>query len=591
MSYQAPIKDIQHAFRVVGAQGLAALPAYQKAGLDDLLDTIIEEAGKFAADILAPLNHTGDLQGVRLTAEGVKTADGWRDAYRQFADNGWGSLAFDHQYGGQGLPVVVSAALMEFWNAANMAFGLCPLLTQGAIDSIATHGSEAQKNLYLPKMIAGQWTGTMNLTESQAGTDLAAIRTMATPNGDHYLLKGQKIFITYGDHDLTENIIHMVLARTPDAPPGVKGISLFIVPKFLVNADGSLGARNDVHCVSLERKLGIHASPTAVMSYGDQQGAVGYLVGEKNQGLMYMFTMMNIARHNVGVQGYAVADRAYQQARYYAMERVQGHALLASASRRSTIINHPDIRRTLTLMRTQIQAMRLVALECAMAFDYAKHHPDDERRQFYRRRSELLTPLVKGWSTEVGVEICSLGLQIHGGMGFIEETGAAQHLRDVRITTIYEGTTAIQANDLIGRKLKRDRGLGVTELIVDIKACREDLPSELVASLAQGLNVSIDAVESTTDWMLSQDDPALPAAASVSYLLLLGIATGAWMMARSAIVACEQLEQDGADTDYLSAHCTTARFYAQQIVPSAKALASCILQGSESAISLRESQF
>ena len=531
MPYRAPIADIEFAMQVAGVETLSRLPGYEDAS-PDVIGTIVEEAGKFASDVLAPLNVPGDRQGAQWHEQGVNTVDGWKAAYRQFAENGWVSLTSDPKYGGQGLPRLVAAAAMELWSAANMSFGLCPLLTQGAIDAIDSHGSEALKRTYLPKMVSGEWTGTMNLTEAQAGSDLASVRTSAAPDGDHYLIRGQKIFITYGEHDLSKNIVHLVLARTPDAPAGVKGISLFVVPKFLVGADGAVGARNDVHCVSIEHKLGIHASPTAVMAYGDKGGAVGYLVGEENKGLIYMFTMMNIARHNVGVQGYALADRAYQQARDFARERVQGPVLLASKTGGRAIINHPDIRRSLTLMRSQIEAMRLLAFECAVAFDHASHHEDADVRDFFQRRGELLIPLVKGWSTEVGTSLCSLGMQVHGGMGFIEETGAAQHLRDVRITPIYEGTTGIQANDLIGRKLARDKGQGVAELVVAMRECHTGLPDSLDPAIACSLTDCIDAVECTTEWMLSQDDPVLPAAAAVNYMMLMGFASGCWMMAR-----------------------------------------------------------
>ena len=381
------------------------------------------------------------------------------------------------------------------------------------------------------------------------------------------------------------------MARTPDAPAGVKGISLFVVPKFLVNEDGSLGERNDAYCVSIEHKMGIHASPTAVMAYGDNGGAVGYLVGEENKGLIYMFTMMNVARHSVGVQGYALADRAYQQARDFARERVQGPAALAGESGSKTIINHPDIRRVLTLMRSQIEAMRLLGMECAIAFDHASNHSDDGVREFFQRRGELLTPLVKGWSTEIGVEICSLGMQVHGGMGFIEETGAAQHLRDVRITPIYEGTTGIQANDLIGRKLARDGGQGVSELVSAMKECNAALPDSLAASISSALSDSIDAIESTTDWMLAQDNPVLPAAAAVNYMMLMGIACGAWMMARSAACAVSKIAAQDGDVDYLQARLVTAQFYAEQVVPRGVSMTAAILNGSESAIALAEEQF
>ncbi|MBX2885152.1 MAG: acyl-CoA dehydrogenase, partial [Granulosicoccus sp.] len=469
MSYIAPVKDMAFMLnKVVGLSELSELPGFEDA-TPDLVDAILEESAKFTSDVLAPLNSVGDVQGCQLKDGQVSMPEGWKEAFDQFIENGWGSLSFPPQYGGQGLPLTVSTAVQEMWHSANMSFGLCPLLSQAAVDALEHHASDELKQLFLPKMVEGVWSGTMNLTEPQAGSDLAAVRTRAEPAGDHYLLKGQKIYITYGEHDLTENIIHLVLARLPDAPEGVKGISLFIVPKFLVNDDGSLGDRNDVHCVSIEHKLGIHGSPTCVMSYGDNAGAVGYLVGKEHHGLSYMFTMMNQARHAVGVQGYGIAETAYQKALEYARDRKQGVTLLGKDEDDQGIIHHPDVRRILMTMRSSIEAMRGLGLECAAAFDYAKCHPDEETRAMMQRRGELLTPLVKGWSTEVGVELCSLGVQVHGGMGFIEETGAAQFYRDARIVTIYEGTTAIQANDLIGRKTARDGGKAVGELYAEMR--------------------------------------------------------------------------------------------------------------------------
>jgi len=590
MAYRAPTADIEFALEVVGVEGISSLPGYAEA-TPDLIATIVEQAGKFATDVLDPLNVPGDQEGAQWHEDGVKTVAGWKEAYAQFSENGWGSLGFDPEYGGQGLPMLASTAVMELWCSSNMAFGLCPLLTQGAVDALQRHGSEQLKNTFLPRMVSGAWPGTMNLTEAQAGSDLAAIRTSAKPNGDHYLISGQKIFITYGEHDLSENIIHMVLARTLDAPPGVKGISLFVVPKYLVDENGAIGERNEVHCISIEHKLGIHASPTAVMAYGEENGAVGYLVGEENKGLIYMFTMMNIARHSVGVQGYAMAERAYQQARDYARERVQGPAALSGESGTAAIINHPDIRRILMLMRAQVEAMRALAFECAAAFDYASHHADANTREFFLRRGELLTPLVKGWSTEVDVEICSLGVQVHGGMGYIEETGAAQYLRDVRITPIYEGTTAIQANDLIGRKLGRDGGQGVAELVAAMRECHAKLPATLDPAIASSLDACIEAIESTTQWMLSQDNPALPSAASVNYLMMMGIASGCWMMARGATLASKKLALQQGDSDYLDARNVTAHFYAAQVAPQLTSLKEAIINGSAVAIALAEEQF
>ena len=588
MSYQAPLRDMQFVLEeVVGLERIASLPGYEEA-TPDLAAAVLEEANKLASEVLAPLNSTGDTQPSRWTEDGVLTPPGWKEAYRQFAEGGWISLGADPDHGGQGLPMLLSSAVQEMWHSSNMSFGLCPLLTQGAIDALHLHGSEQLKTSYLDKMISGEWTGTMNLTEPQAGTDLAAVRTRAEREGDHYRISGQKIFITYGDHDLTDNIVHMVLARTPDAPPGVKGISLFVVPKFLINDDGSLGERNDVRCVSIEHKLGIHGSPTAVMSFGDNGGSVGYLVGEENRGLMYMFVMMNLARHAVGVEGYAIAERAYQQAVGYARERVQGPTLCRGESR--GIINHPDIRRILMTMRSVIAAARALAYEHAATFDRATKAGDADEAKKHMQRAELLTPLVKGWSSEMGVELCSLGLQVHGGMGFIEETGAAQHYRDARITTIYEGTTAIQANDLIGRKCARDGGEGVAELLADLREVAGELGDD-AAGMRRALESGIAAAESATEWLLAQDDPCLPAAAAVNYLMLMGTVAGGWMMARRAVAAQAKLASGEGDASFYEAQLTTARFYMGQVMPRALAWHDAMLEGSADTVALEDVQF
>lgn len=595
MTYVAPVRDIEFALtEVADLASVSALPRFAEANAE-LVSVILEEAGRFAADILAPLNKTGDRQGSSLKDGQVSTPDGWKDAYQQFCENGWGSLAFEQEFGGQSLPMCVSAAVQEMWHGANMSFGLCPLLTQGAVDAIYNHGSESMKAAYLPKMIEGKWTGTMNLTEPQAGSDLAAIRTIAKPADGHYLLSGQKIFITYGEHDLSENIIHLVLARTPDAPAGVKGISLFVVPKFLVNDDGSPGERNDVACVSLEHKLGIHASPTAVMSYGDKGGAIGYLVGEENQGLVYMFTMMNLARHAVGVEGYAIASRAYQQAVNYARDRVQGKPLIEGTEYPNSIINHPDIRRLLMTMRCQVEAMRMLSLDCAVAFDIARGHDDEKIREKSRRRGELLTPLVKGWSTETGVELCSMAVQVHGGMGYIEETGVAQTLRDSRITPIYEGTTAIQANDLVGRKTLRDKGLGVGELLDDMRetldALKQSKNSLLANTLADALGKSIDDVKAVVDWLLVEKNPALQYAGSVDYLMMFGRIAGGWMMMKSALAAEKALHSGKGDAAFYQAKLALAEYYSRHVLPQASAAVGGIVDGAPSTISLPDAQF
>lgn len=593
MSYSAPVRDIEFMLNnVVGISDIAALPGFEEAS-PDMVSAILEESARFTAEVLAPLNRVGDIEGSQWSDDGVTTPPGWKEAYQQFCENGWGALSFKPEHGGQGLPMCVSAAVQEMWHSSNMSFGLCPLLTQGAVDAIDHHASDELKAIYLENMVAGTWTGTMNLTEPQAGTDLAAIRTRAEPSGDHYLVTGQKIYITYGEHDLSENIIHLVLARLPDAPDGVKGISLFVVPKFLVNDDGSVGERNDVKCVSIEHKLGIHASPTCVMSYGDNGGAVGYLVGKEHHGLMYMFTMMNQARHAVGVEGYSIAAGAYQKALAYAKDRKQGKTLLGQSEEDQGIINHPDVRRLLMTMRSGIDAMRGLALECAAAFDRAANHPDAEQREYHMRRGELLTPLVKGWSTEYGVDLCSMGVQIHGGMGFVEETGAAQYLRDARITPIYEGTTAIQANDLIGRKTARDGGQGMAELLADMRLTLAELEKSNQRDLqviAGRFGPAIEAVEETTEWMLAQENAALPAAGSVDYLMMSGRLAGGWLMARSALAANAMSGDDSADKDYAESIVGLSRYFAEHELPLVNAARHVVIDGSESTISVAVNQ-
>jgi len=584
MSYQAPVKDMLFVLnRLSGMDQICALPGYEEA-TPDIVAAVLEEAGKFASEVLWPLNHSGDLQGASWSTDGVTTADGWQQAYQQFAEAGWGSLAFSPEYGGQGMPGALAAAVQEMWHSSNMSFGLCPLLTAGAVDAIESHASDELKETYLEKMISGQWTGTMNLTEPQAGSDLAAVRATAEPAGDHYLIRGQKIFITYGDHDLTENIVHLVLARTPDAPQGVKGISLFVVPKFIPDSSGSPGQRNDVHCASIEHKLGIHASPTCVMAYGENDGAVGYLVGEENRGLMYMFTMMNAARLAVGIEGYAVGETAYQRAAEFARERKQGPVQIDGGS--AAIINHPDVRRMLMVMRSQVEAARVLAYDCAAAFDIGERHPEEESRQKFQRRGALLTPIVKGWSTEIGVEVCSLGVQIHGGMGFVEETGAAQHLRDVRITPIYEGTTGIQAKDLIGRKTRFDGGVAVEELINDMKETAAALARSDAAACrfaVEPLDEAINLLQSASDYALKLEDEVVVSAIANDYLMMSGYALGSWAMARS-LLALEHHD----DADFARAKIAVARFYFDIIAPKARASHSAVRNASTEHYQLAE---
>jgi alkylation response protein AidB-like acyl-CoA dehydrogenase len=591
-TYLAPVRDMRFVINeLAGLAQLQSLPGFEEA-TSELVDAVLEEAAKLSAEVLAPLNKPGDAQGARLGKDGVIAADGFASAYRKFIEGGWNSLGGDPEFGGQGLPSLVLAAAVEMWNAANMSFALCPLLTIGAMEAIKAHGSAEQKARYLPKLVSGEWTGTMNLTEPQAGSDLSAVRTRATPEGDRYRIRGQKIFITWGDHDMAENVIHLVLARLPDAPEGTRGISLFLVPKFLVDEDGRLGAKNDVACASLEHKLGIHASPTCVMSFGDGEGAIGYLVGRENHGLAHMFTMMNEARQKVGLQGLGIAERAYQQAREYARDRVQGRLAGGKSGERVTIVHHPDVRRMLMTMKSQVEAMRAFGYVVAADIDLAHRHPDAAERRMRQDRVELLTPVLKGWCTELGVDIASLGVQVHGGMGYIEETGACQHLRDARIATIYEGTTGIQGGDLVGRKLAMDKGAAMRTLVAEMRATEAELVRADDADLkpiATALGVAIGTLESGTAAVLpdlaASPDAAL--AASVNYLMLAGYVCGGWQMARAAAVARTRLAA-GEDEDFHRAKVATARFYADQVLPRASSLAAAVTSGASTALSLDE---
>ncbi|MFM0278269.1 acyl-CoA dehydrogenase C-terminal domain-containing protein [Paraburkholderia sediminicola] len=594
-TYIAPLRDMRFVMTELAGLGeLSSLPGFDEVS-PELAEAVLDEAARLATEVLAPLNKSGDEQGARLTKDGVVAANGFATAYRQFAAGGWSGLSGDPEFGGQGLPELLHAATVEMWNSSNMAFALCPLLTAGATESLRQHGSEELKGRYLPKLVSGEWTGTMNLTEPQAGSDLAAVRTKAVPEGDHYRLYGQKIFITWGDHDMTDNVIHLVLARTPDAPEGVRGISLFVVPKFLLNADGSPGQRNDVHCVSLEHKLGIHASPTCVMSFGDQGGAIGYLVGQENKGLAHMFTMMNEARQKVGIQGLAIAERAYQQAREYAKERVQGRLAASKSAGAVAIIHHPDVRRMLMTMKSQIEAMRAFAYVMAADMDRAHRDPDAAERARRQVRVDLLIPVLKAWCTELGVEIASMGVQVHGGMGYIEETGACQFLRDARIAPIYEGTTGIQAADLAGRKLASDQGAGMAELVVQMRQDAQELTSNAdtqVASIGAAFATGVQALEDATAWMLhalaTQPDAAL--AGSVDYLMLTGYVCGGWQMARAALAASRKIAAN-EDPDFHRAKLVTASFYADKVLPKANALLDAIRSGASSGSSLPIEQF
>ncbi|MEH0197772.1 acyl-CoA dehydrogenase [Caulobacter sp. CCNWLY153] len=534
MTFRAPVRDLAFALRHVADFGRLA-DAYPEADADTV-DAVLEASGVFASEVLAPINRQGDLVGAKLENGVVRSAPGFADAYKAFAEAGWTSLAASPDHGGQGLPKALEIATLEMVQAANMAFGLCPMLSLGAIEALALHGTERHKSVFLPKLVSGEWTGTMNLTEPQAGSDLAALTTMATPDGQGgYTLSGQKIFITWGDHDATDNIVHLVLARTPDAPPGVKGISLFLASKVLVDDDGKPGAANDVRVGGLEHKLGIHGSPTCVMLF---EGAKAELVGKLHQGVAHMFTMMNAARLQVGAQGVAIAERAYQQALNFSLERVQGRSAWTGAYP-SRLFDHPDVRRTLLLMKAKIEAARGICLSTAVAADLAHAAADEETRAAAKLREELLTPIAKAWSTDVGVEVASLGVQIHGGMGFIEETGAAQHYRDARITPIYEGTNGIQAIDLIGRKLGLADGQAVADLMDDIRDTIEALKAAdaSLTPVAGRLEAALNAAASATAWLVERRARAMPDALSgaTAYLKLLGDTVGGWMLAKGAL--------------------------------------------------------
>ncbi|NMG27684.1 acyl-CoA dehydrogenase [Aromatoleum evansii] len=595
--YTAPIRDMQFVMReLAGLDEVAKLPGCEEVSAD-LVDAILEEANKFASGVLAPLNRIGDQEGAKWDNGDVRTAPGWKEAYKQFAEAGWTALACEPEFGGQGLPKLVATAVMEMWKASNMAFSLCPMLTSGAIEAITLRGTDEQKAAYLPKMVSGEWTGTMNLTEPQAGSDLAAVRTRAEPQPDGtYKIFGQKIFITYGEHDMTDNIVHLVLARLPDAPEGVKGISLFVVPKFLLNADGTPGARNDVHCVSIEHKLGIHASPTCVLAFGDHGGAIGTLVGEENRGLEYMFIMMNEARFAVGMEGVALADRAYQHALAYAKDRVQGTEMGVRGGPKVSIIHHPDVRRMLMSMKSQTEAMRALAYVVAAANDAAHRDPDAAVRAENQAFVDLMIPVVKGWSTENSIDIASTGVQVHGGMGFIEETGAAQHLRDSRITTIYEGTTAIQANDLIGRKTAREGGVTIKALIAEIRGVLPQLAEhgsdDAFVAIRKSLESGIVALEAAVEYVLATYGKDIKAASvgSVPFLKLLGIVAGGWLMARAALVSSQRIAEGSTD-EFYKTKIVTSRFYADHVLPQAQALSYTVVNGAAGALALDEAQF
>lgn len=583
--YCPQTKDLLFALEhIAELPSISNYPGFDEVSTD-LVTAILDEAGKFASEVLAPLNRVGDLEGAHLENGIAKTPRGWKEAYTLFVESGWNSISFRQEIGGQGLPRVVSTAVEELWDSANMAFSLCPFLGRAAIEAIERHGSSEQKERYLPPLISGRWTGTMNLTEPQAGTDLSSVRTQAVRDNDHYRITGQKIFITYGDHDLTQNIVHLLLARIEGAPEGVKGISLFIVPKYIPDQDGNIGVANSIRTLSLEEKLGIHGSPTAVLSFGDDEGAVGYLVGEENRGLEYMFTMMNRARHGVGIEGVGLAERAYQQALAYSQERIQGYALGGDRGQRVTIDQHPDVQRMLLSISSRVEAMRALSLWAAACHDKAESDPDPAGRQQATALVELITPVVKGWCTETGKQVVDLALQIHGGAGFIEETGIAQLYRDVRITTIYEGTTGIQALDLVGRKIQRDGGVvanTLLEMMTETVETMKSIDSALFSCLAGALRSGIEALSETTEWVITSggEDPRLPAATSVAYLTLWGTVVGGWLLSRSALAANE-IQEQGDASPFNQQKLVTARYYATQVMPEVESLRRLIPGGDE----------
>lgn len=590
--YNAPLKDMNFAIReLAGLDRVLRLPGFETIS-DDVVDQVLEEAARFARDVWGRLNTAGDQAGCRVEDGKVILPDGFAEAYQAFAEGGWQALGCSPDYEGMGLPETVAAATMEMWQSSNLALSLCPMLTSGAIIAIDVHAGEGLKQRYLPKMVSGDWTGTMNLSEPQAGSDLGALKVRAVPEGDHYRISGTKIFITWGDQEFSENVIHLVLARIHDAPEGVRGISMFLVPKYLVNADGSVGERNDVYCTSVEHKLGIHASPTCVLNFGDGDGAIGYLIGEENRGLACMFTMMNHARLNVGIQGLAISERAYQLAKAFAVQRIQGTA--PGEKGRVTIIHHADVRRMLLVMKSLIEAMRATAYTTAAVSDVAEHSADEAERDAAVARAALLTPIAKGWMTEIAQELTSLGVQVHGGMGFVEETGAAQHMRDARILTIYEGTTGIQGNDLVGRKILADSGKALGELLAEMRSLDGDLAgADDLETIRRNLAGGIGDLDAAVAWLIANapDDQNVPGASAVNILMLAGTVIGGWQMARAALAAVRRLADADADKAFLEAKLITANFYAGQILPRSSAYRHAATAGSATTMAMPEEMF
>ncbi len=598
MGYTAPIRDMKFILEdIVNIKQIQVLKLFEEVS-PDLIEAVLTESGRLASEVIAPTNRAGDEYGSRLTDKGVQTAPGFANAYRKFVGGGWGSIPCEPEHGGQGLPYTLFAACQEMIHSANLAFGLCPLLTSGAVEAVTAHASDEVKDVYLSKMISGEWTGTMNLTESQAGSDLGTLRTKAEPQADGtYLIKGTKIFITWGDHDMAENIIHLVLARLPDAPSGTSGISLFLVPKFLVNADGSIGPRNDVKAVGVEHKLGIHGSPTCTMAFGEDKGAVGYLIGIENKGLACMFTMMNVERLSVGLQGTAMIERAYQQALAYAQERKQGKPWSKRREEMDSvpIIKHPDVRRMLLTMKAHAEASRAICYANAMAIDLARHSTNSDVRQKAKSREELLTPISKAFSTDMGVEMTSIGVQIHGGMGFVEETGAAQYLRDVRITPIYEGTNGIQAIDLATRKLSMGGGEAVRDFIAEAEQCAENLVqsgNSQLGVIGPRLREGVEALSRASDWMLShvKERPEECLAGATPYLRLFGTVAGGHYLGLGALAAQKRLDANDPEAAFYRSKISVTKFYAENVLPLAQGYVAPVTSGVDALYELTPDQ-
>ena len=586
--YEAPLKDLNFVIKnLVNLEDLSKIKDYNEFS-DDLVDAILEEAGKIGSEVLDPCNLSGDHEGSKIQENGnVITPKGYKEAYQSLRDGGWFGLEAKEKFGGQQIPVTLSAAVNEIWHSSNMSLALCHLLTQGLIYALQKSASEDQKKFYVPKLASGHWTGTMNLTEPQSGTDLSTIKTKAVKENGHYKIYGQKIYITYGEHDLSENIIHLVLARTPDAPDGNKGISVFLVPKFLPNDDGTIGEKNDITCLSIEKKLGVKGSPTTVLQFGENKGAIGYLVGEENQGLNIMFEMMNHARFSVGVQGLAVSERAYQQSKMYAFDRVQGTPI--DGKKGDPIINHPDVLRLVSTMKAEIEAMRALAIYGGFALDMTK----SDNSEYWNTKSSLMIPIIKGWLTERSLEITSNALQVHGGMGFIEETGIAQHYRDARILPIYEGTTAIQANDLVFRKTIRDNGKSILDLINEIKNETEEYSNgdnNHMKGLCDKMKLPIDTSIKVVKHLVSiSNNKKRPAVSGVNYLMMLGYVFGGWMMLKTASKSIELKKNPEMDSEFLDAKLATSNIYLSSILPKIESLASIIINGDEDVLSMKNS--